>query len=498
MKLRIKFVFLTSLLFAIVINAQNPNPGEDAVYLEREVTEIRIVMSVKDNELIHAEENRLEEIYVPSEISISNSMLDNVIATGAGVRLRGNSSRSHDKRPYKIDFKEFEGSKFEGYKKFNLKPNVNDPSIIRELLAMHMYRLMDVPSIRVTLATVYINNAFKGIYLNTEQIDDEFVDSRFGHEDGFLYKCSQGANLQDDDQVFSNDIYESKINKDEDTRAELNNFVKILNNTSSSSFKTEIEKVFNVDNYLRQMAVEAVLGHWDGYSYNTNNFYLFYDAQTELIEFIPYDADNTWGIDFYGNRDWGTRNLLSFYRGDKPRPLSTRILEVQEYKELYVDYLKKMYEDYFTKDYLEPLFDHYENLLKPFIEVDDDYKLAFDFTNEDFSSSFDYGTKKHVKYGLRGFLETRRSTGWDLILKVVGAKNWDVMIYPNPSNDPRFSFVSFGVPFVRIYNIYGKSAPHKIDQIGANKYEVSLTSVGANGLYIIDVNGTKTKWYLNK
>jgi spore coat protein H len=495
MNSRLKLTFFFSLIFAIVLNAQNVNPDEDAVYLEREITEIRITMSAEDKELIHAEENRYEEIYVPSEIKITNSELDNVVATGAGVRLRGNTSRGHDKRPYKIDFKEFDGSKFEGYKKFNLKPNVNDPTIVRELLSMHLYRAMNVPAIRVTPATVYINEEYMGVYLNTEQIDDEFVDSRFGHEEGFLYKCSYGANLSDDGQIFSNEIYESKINEEEDTRAELDAFVKILNNTPTANFKTEIEKVLNVDSYLRQMAVESVLGHWDGYSYNQNNFYLFYDAQTKLIEFIPYDADNTWGIDWI-DRDWATRDLLSFYRGGNPRPLSTRILNVEEYKNLYIDYLNELYKNYFTDEYLEPLFDHYESLLKPYVELDSYYELAFGFTMDDYTASFRNGTKSHVEYGLRGFLDTRRSTGWEEILRVTGlVENKKLTIYPNPSTQSRFSFSSIDKPEVHMYDVSGKAIAIRINQLSTGNYEVTLLNGTQNEMYLINVNGIKSKWF---
>lgn len=496
MNSRFKIVLFINLIFAIVVNAQKVNPEEDAVYLEREVTEIRITMSAEDKELLHAEENRWAEIYVPSEITISNSILDNELATGAGVRLRGNTSRDHDKRPYKIDFKEFDGSKFKGYKKFNLKPNVNDPSIIRELLSMHLYRAMNVPAIRVTPATVYINNEYMGIYLNTEQVDDEFVDSRFGHENGFLYKCSWGANLSNDGQVFDNNIYESKMNESEDTRAELDAFVKVLNNTSDTDFKSEIEKVFNVDSYLRQMAVEAVLGHWDAYSYNQNNYYLFYDAETKLVEFIPYDTDNTWGIDWI-DRDWGTRNLLSFYRGGNPRPLSTRILDVNEYERRYKRYLKELYENYFNSGYIEPLLDHYEALLKPYIEEDSYYELAFGFTLNDYDVSFYTGTKSHVEYGLRGYLNTRRGTGWNEILNVTGIRQSSIGIYPNPSSMPSFSFNSVGQPEINVYDITGKCIPILVTSKNLGKHEVTLVGGIQSNIYLIEIDGVKSKWYLN-
>ena len=80
--------------------------------------------------------------------------------------------------------------------------------------------------------------------------------------------------------------------------------VDVLNHTPEAQFKEAIESVFNVESYLHYLAVEALVGHWDGYSYNKNNFYLYENDDTGLVEFIPYDVDNTFGIDWVGG-DWG-------------------------------------------------------------------------------------------------------------------------------------------------------------------------------------------------
>ena len=67
---------------------------------------------------------------------------------------------------------------------------------------MHLYRLMNVLAPRVAPTVVYINEEFKGVYLNIEQIDDEFIDKRFDTEDGFLYKCvSYSAISLEDNEV---------------------------------------------------------------------------------------------------------------------------------------------------------------------------------------------------------------------------------------------------------------------------------------------------------
>ena len=465
MKLFFFFCFYISALFSHAQNA-DLNPGPDELYREDEVTEIWITISDSNNILLHAEENRWRNIYVPAEIVFTNSKLKQVKISNAGLRLRGNTARGHNKRSYKIDFKEFGGEKFESYKKINLKPNVNDPAHIRELISMHMYRLMNVLASRVAPTVVYINEEFKGVYLNIEQIDDEFIDKRFGTEAGFLYKCAYSATLEDDGQINDFELYDVKMNEEADTRSELNHFVEILNNSTDEDFKTEIELVFGVDGFLRQMAVEAIIGHWDGYSYLNNNYYLYYNPSSSLFEFIAYDTDNTLGIDWV-DRDWGTRDLTHFYRHNHARPLSSRILEVDEYRDRYYYYLRHLFDTYFTEVYLFPKFDFYKELLKPFVKRDTYFDDSFDFNYSDFLNAFEYESNRQAKYGLKGFVKTRRTTGIPMVPEVIlGQPSENIFnVYPNPIKDGYFkiSGVGFNFKSLKLMDLQGREMAFEVN-----------------------------------
>ena len=287
-----RLIFSLLFLLSFSVYAQPGDPGDDPlggdpvgtgefIFRPDELSTIRLTLSPEDKAFLLDPDNAESEVYLPAVFEMSNSQMDTMLSFMVGVRLRGNTSRYHNKKPFKIDFREFGGDKFFGYKKFNLKSNVNDPSQVREPLTLLYYREMGVPAARTHPLRLYMNDEYMGVYSNVEQIDDEFLDLRYGHEDGFLYKCSYGANLLDNGQVFNSGLYESEINTELDNRVELDHFVDILNNTASSNLPTEIEKVFEVDRYLRQLAVEAMLGHWDGYSYNQNNYYLFYNGQSQ-------------------------------------------------------------------------------------------------------------------------------------------------------------------------------------------------------------------------
>lgn len=441
-------------------------------------------MTPEDKAFLHHPDNLYSDVYVSTEVAIQNSDLDTAV-TNVGVRIRGNTARNHHKKPYKIDFKEYGGEQFLKYKKINLKPNVNDPAVIRELLSMRLFRQMDVPAPRVAPAVLYMNDEYMGVYLMIEQIDDEFVDKRFGKEVGWLYKCSYSATLEDNNSINDNDLYQSKMNEETDTRQELKHFAEVLNNTPDANFKSAISEILAVDRYLRYLAVEAVIGHWDGYSYLCNNYYFYYDEDEGQFEFIAYDTDNTWGIDWVG-RDWATRDLTHFYRHDQPRPLTSRMLAVPEYRDRYYQYLWELFETHFTGDALAPLFDQYESLLGSYVADDTYFDDSFGFSHDDFLGAFGTEANGHVKYGLRSYVQKRRESGIASLPEIVtGLKDEGVTIFPNPGTDGTFYVTGMEdkeAGFI-LLNLSGISVPLVIDELGDGHYRLKVAH--RSGVYLL-------------
>ena len=85
-----------------------------------------------------------------------------------------------------------------------------------------------------------------------------------------------------------------------DDYSDLACFIDVLNNTPDADFPCAIEEVFNVADLLEQLALHVLKANWDNYSVNKNNYFLYNNPQTGLFEYIPYDLDNTWGINWFG------------------------------------------------------------------------------------------------------------------------------------------------------------------------------------------------------
>ena len=229
-----------------------------------------------------------------------------------GFRIKGHASRYNPKKSYKISFNEFKkGEKYLGFKKLSVNAYWNDPTHLRAHMTTELFHEMGVPVARSSFAELYINGEYHGLYNLVEHIDDEFLKERFGSKKGNLYKCISPADLtylgDDPDNYRALDngggpVYELKTNKKESDYLGLAELISILNNTPIEQLEFELEKRFNVYPYLVTMAIDVIIGNWDSQLFTANNFYLYDNPLTGKFEFIPYDFDNTFGIDWKGSR----------------------------------------------------------------------------------------------------------------------------------------------------------------------------------------------------
>lgn len=332
-----------------------------------------------------------------------------------GFRVRGNTSRDAQKKSWKISFNTYEkGRDWHGLEKLNLNGEHNDPSVIRAKLSWDLFRKMGVPASRANHVRVFINGAYFGLYINVENIDEEFVQSRFGNKNGNLFKCLYPADLtwRGDDpaayQYFSGDRqpYELETNNTTNDYTDLRNLIRAINQTSDADFPVEIQKILNVDAFLKVLAMDVATGSWDDYWYLKNNFYLYHNTQTGLFEWIPYDYDNTFGIDFLG-KDWGKRDLNTWGNSSEARPLVTRLLKVSDFKYRYQYYLRQILDRYFANSAMNPEIDRLFNMNRSAAEADTYRLLDWGWNVASFAQSYDTALTGHVKYGLKSYITTR-------------------------------------------------------------------------------------------
>ena len=190
----------------------------------------------------------------------------------------------------------------------NLIGQHNDPSLLRYWLSLNILTTNNLISSRTSFVKLYINGEYKGVYLNVEHIDDEFLQKRFVGNDQGIYINVHGADLKylGSNQSSYYGAYELKTNKVANDFSKLIQFLDTLNHVDDEDFPCFIERNFEVELYLKTLAAEMIIGHWDGYAFNKNNYYLYRQPSNGKFIFIEYDMDNTFGIDWFGI-DWANR-----------------------------------------------------------------------------------------------------------------------------------------------------------------------------------------------
>ncbi len=417
----LKKFFLFTFVFAFfssLINAQEPFPAKGEVYNDAIIPKIEISINPTFLQWILDPANANSDEHYPARFIFDDGQKRDTMEN-IGFRLRGNTSRYSQKKSFKISFNTFEsGRKYKGFEKLNINGEHNDPSVIRSKVCWDMLREMRIPAPRANHVELYINGTYFGLYINVEHIDENFVKNRFGNNDGNLYKCTWPADLAyrgsnpDNYKHLNGDtrVYELTTNTEIDDYSDLANFINVINNTPIADLPCQLEKVLNVDGMIRAIAFDILSGNWDGPHYNKNNFYLYKNSFTGKFEYIPYDLDNTLGIDWL-NRDWGTRNIYSWAKNDEPRPLYKNILQVQEYKNRLSYYLELYMANFFVESYLFPYLDDFRSKITASASADPYRPLDYGFTMTDFLNSYNTNIdENHVKYGIKPYITTRRNS----------------------------------------------------------------------------------------
>ena len=291
----------------------------------------------------------------------------------AHFRLKFTEYHDEDDSPENKKIYHMEGAA----KGMNIKYMKSDKSYVQEVYSYDLFQRFGVwTSPRASYTKLYVTvgnskKAYFGMYKATEQINKQYLKARvgkdlFSNDDGNLWKCLyqytgpadlKPSNLDkkiaeeywnDTDKKYYTPTYTLKTNdKTENDKqkaeTELREFITKLNDKTGVEFENWIEGAFDVDGYLRTVAVNVAVGMWDDYWSNYNNYYLYFDGTGKAF-FIPYDYDNTLGVTNSGLMlDPGRKNPLEWGKtGADDAPLTNKILAIKKYNDQYKEYLREL------------------------------------------------------------------------------------------------------------------------------------------------------------
>ena len=412
-----KGIFKPLLILFIVAFCSYPQSIDESWKLYSDNSVARVDISIDPASLQWMYDNVESDSEHFATMHFKNNFIDESVDS-IGFRLRGNTSRFSQKKSFKISFNTFvKGREFYNVDKLDLNGEHNDPSIIRSKLCFDLFKDIGLAASRAIHTQVYINGQYYGLYISIEHIDDEFLDKNFQDPSGNLWKCLYPADLTylgddpADYQVVSGSrlVYELKTNVESNDYTQLARLVKIINNTPGNLFPDSLEKVLEVPEVLKYFAMNILTGSWDDYWSLMNNYYLYHNPAEDKFHWIPYDYDNTFGVDWSGN-DWSNSNPYNFPMVvSGSRPLAAKLMANPQYKNLYTHFLEFYRENVFKLSLWENRIDSIKNLITPYAEEDTYRTMDYGFTMDDFNQSYSATGyfNKHVKKGLKEFVNER-------------------------------------------------------------------------------------------
>lgn len=311
-----------------------------------------------------------------------------------GVRKKGFiGSLSVDRPSIKLKFDRFvPGQTLGGDERLTLNNNQQDPSLLRTCLAYHVFTLAGVPAPACSYATVELNGDDLGVYSNVQPIKRAFLTDHFGDGDGDLYE----GNLTDFREGWLGSFEPKTSSTDPDGPA-LQALADALL-VPDSDLRAALEAVLDVDEYIRFWAAETVIGHWDGYAGNTNNFFVYGSPVDDLLHFIPWGTDGTFGDGWEGDTPIYLQGRLA-----------QRIYGTSWGRAAYVDAIADLFDAVWDEDALFDWIDESEALVADRVHDPDLFAEGLD--------------------GLRWNVSFRR----DRYAGFIASGGWDLPLEPRPS-----------------------------------------------------------------
>jgi hypothetical protein len=394
----------------------------------------------------------IPEAYRPCEV-----WFDGVAVPNCGIRERGNSSNGFNqdrlKKPFKIAFDAFVEKRFDGLKKINLNNFTNDPSLVRESIVYGLYRKEGIAAPRTSYARLEVNGEYWGLYLIVENIDKTFLRDHFGNgnEDGNLYRTGRVAGATLEWRGDSASDYQPGLklttNEELDDWSGFLRFVHFLNHSSDQAFADSFATYFDVDRYLRILAIEKLVRNWDSYWGGGNNYALYEHPNGQMI-WIPWDVNET----FQDVKSLSGTPLLDGYliptKTFPNRPLTRRLFAVPAWKAQYLEGVCTLLQTRFQVDSIARDAAGWHNLITEAYRLDP-HKLN---SYEEFEHSLHDHNMETILLGKSGFALRIRYPGifpfvldqrewaseqlgkWDWPCAESPQTRYDLGLYPNPAH----------------------------------------------------------------
>lgn len=340
--------------------------------------------------------NANDESYYPCDVVIDGEEYKN-----AAIRTKGNSSRmmvasaKQDKFSFRLKLDKYDKyQNYHGLTEFCMNNMYSDPSCMRDILCYGALDEIDGVGPNCAYTNMYLNDKLYSFYFLAEQPGTTLAERLATNDDAVLYKatdtsggggglwtnggndgyCSFTENMQ-----LSN--FDVKFGTD-DNFQHISDIKDAINRLSSDNYKF-IEDVIDVPSFLKGFAVNSVMCNYDSYNGTlAHNYYLMYNDGKAY--FVGWDYNLSLGNFMDNGQSVNSDVKTSLYQVQiKDRPLA-KLLQVPEYYDMYVGYVKQIVDLYSDP---EATVNSYASLIRDSVKNDPRSFFTYDVFESNISKS---------------------------------------------------------------------------------------------------------------
>ena len=359
--------FSTSLCFWLAMNsAASEALTLDDLFPTDRVLDVQITVSDKDWDSIRhqardfrsALHERRKEAPIDSPYTYVNASvtIDGVEFPEVGLRKKGFLGSLNTERPslkIKLNHIDKNGG-IEGLTNLTLNNNQQDVSLVSQFMGYALFNAADSPAPRCAYARVKVNGVNLGIYSHVETVRRSLLERAFGNSNGTLYEGPYVDFYEGWEGSF-----EHKTGAYEPGREKIGQLITALQR-DDEDIEQAIGELVHLDSFYTFWALEGLLGFWDGYSGNSNNYFFYLNPETDKFHFIPWGADSLFVK--FSKLEYNPRAPISV----KTQGLiAHKLYQLEAGRERYTETLRRIMNRHWIESELLAQLDRIEALVTP-------------------------------------------------------------------------------------------------------------------------------------
>ena len=291
--------------------------------------------------------------YVKAKVKIGGIEFPEV-----GLRKKGFLGSQNSERPsLKIKLNHVnDQAEINGMSMLTFNNNQQDISLMSQAMGYAIYNAAGSPAPRCGYAKISVNGKNLGVYSHVESVRKLLLKRGFSDNKGTLYEGTVVDFFEGWDASFENKVGEDAIG-----RKKINQLIEVLEQNNLPDMEKAIGEFVDLDSFYTFWAVEGLIGFWDGYTANNNNFFVYLNPKTEKFHFLP------WGL------DCAFEKYSKLPGNNRRAPLSVktkgrvayRLYQIESCRQRYARTLKEIMDEHWDEEELIAEIDRRHAVLEP-------------------------------------------------------------------------------------------------------------------------------------